>query len=743
MPIACRRTALCVALSWAIAAPLAAQSPENEDPSKLDEIKVTAQRYEESLQQVPISITALGEEQFEKLQVERLDDLKKTVPNVIIEQNTGTSSGAKIFLRGVGADESLFTSDPAVGIYIDDVYIPRQTGSQIALYDIERIEVLRGPQGTLYGRNATGGAIRYITRKPDGQTSFRLDGTIGNIDRRDLRATAYLGISDAASAGFAVMTKNRGGYSDNLTTGGDVNDQEVHAMRGSLALEVSDNSKLSVALDALKERSGPGFASCVLRQPLTLARPAINGVVPAPFRYPGCDTDGDLYTLSSNIKDKNDLEQFGASAVLETEFSGATWRNILAYREMDNLLNGDFDGQNAVLLHIFQDQQQDQWSFESQLVGESESLRWVIGGFLFSESNEQPTQQSIFAPGVFEDIRQDTDAYALYGQGSYDFGEAFTFTFGGRYSSEDKDFYKDATCSNGQFTPDGAAFRCSNGQTSYVTRRDDSWSSPDWRLALDYQFSGDLMGYISAATGFKSGGFNGRGGITRSATGVIVDSITVVDEEEVTSYEIGFKSTFADGRVRLNANYYFNDYTDLQLSAIDPAGNFFLRNAADVTIQGVELDLSAMLSDSFQVNANLGTIDGEYDSDPSVLVAPGSPTFPNELKQAPELTWSAGFIWDFDLASGGLSWSTSVHFTDEHYQNVANSELIKTESYTLIDTRLGYTPHEGNWEVALVGKNLSDEEYYTGGFDIGGLGIAAVYMNVPRQVGLEFAYRWE
>ncbi len=737
------RHVLWVAIVSGLASPAWAQE-ESEEAQRLDEITVTAQRYEESLQQVPISITAVGEEQFENFQIDRLDKLVYTTPNIIIENNTGTSSAAKIFLRGVGADESLFTADPAVAIYIDDVYIPRQTGAQIALYDIERIEVLRGPQGTLYGRNATGGAIKYITKKPDGSNTFAVDGAFGNFERRDLRGSAYFGFNEAVSGGVAVMTKNRDGYSTNLTTGADVNDQELHSARATLRLAASDITTIDAAFDVVRERNGPGMASCVLSRPLSLPRPPIppSTTPPAPFNYPGCDTDGDPYTLSSNLRTKNDLDQFGASLVSETEFENFTWRNVLAYREMDNLLNGDFDGQNATLLHIFQDQTQDQKSFESQFTGEAGSLRWVIGGFYFDEANEQPTQQSIFAPGVIEQIEQGTDAYAIYGQGTFDFGNGFSFTGGLRYSDETKDFSKSATCTNGQFTPLGPPIRCANGQTSYAINREDSWNSVDWRFALDYRFNDDVMAYASAATGFKSGGFNGRGAITVSATGVVSDAITTVDEENVLSYEFGIKSTLLGGRMRLNANYYYNDYTDLQLTAIDPTGAFVLRNAADVIIQGIEIDFAAMLSDNFQLTGNVGTIDGEYESNPAVLIAAGTPTFPNELKQAPDLTYNLGFIWDIPTTMGDFTWSANAHFTDDHYQNVANSELIKTQAYTLVDSRFSYAPSDGNWEVALFGRNLTDKEYITGGFDIGALGIAAAYYNMPRTYGVEFKIGW-
>jgi iron complex outermembrane recepter protein len=732
---------LSAALLFALSA--AAQDAQDEnDPSTLDEITVTAQRFEQSLQKTPVAVTAISEEEFSKMQIERLDDLVNSVPNIIIEQNTGTSSGAKIFLRGVGQDESLFTADPAVAIYIDDVYIPRQTGSQIALYDVERIEVLRGPQGTLYGRNATGGAIKYITRKPDSVNAGKVDLTLGNFSRKDARLSYNFGLSDESGMQVAVMSKNRDGFSTNLSTGADVNDQEVHAARLGFRFGNAETTRFDVALDTVRERSGAGFISCLLPNALEVARPPnpATGAASAPFRYAACNLDNDIYTLESNIKDLNNLDQFGASVVAETNIDGWTWRNIVAYRDMENLLQGDFDGTNRTLLHIRQDQEQDQVSFESQLIGDSEWGNWVLGGIYFDESNEQPTRQDVFAPGATELIAQDTKALALYGQLTWNLTDLFNLSAGMRYSDEEKDFSKAAICANGQtaITPT----RCSNGQTAYATALTDSWSNVSWRLAADYALSDRTMAYASASTGFKSGGFNGRGGLSVSTTGVLTDTLTRVDEEKVNSYELGLKTESEARDWRLNANFYYNDYRDLQLSAATSSGAFLLQNAADTKISGVELEGTIIPMPGLQLSANLGTINARYTSDPSRLVPATDPTRPTELKQAPDYQFTLSAIYDIELSAGVLTLSSAVHRSDEYFQNVANSPLIKTDAYTLWDLRAGYQPSDADWELALVGKNLSDETYITGGFDVGGLGIAAAYPNIPRQYGLEFAYRF-
>ena len=546
MKLPCRRMlSLAVAAALLPAAALAAPTPgpapeadpAPQDAQTLEAVTVTAQRREEQLQKTPISITALSAQDLERRQVTRLDDLKFEVPNLIIEPNTGTTTGAKIFLRGVGADESLFTADPAVAIYIDDVYIPRQTGALFDLYDVERVEVLRGPQGTLYGRNATGGAIRYITRQPNGDPSFVVSGQLGNLGRGDLRTALGGRLGEALDFSAAALTRNRDGFSRDVTNNRDVNDQEVYAMRLGFSMPLGDSTRASFNLDGNKERSGPAYAT---------------GVIRAGGTRPVLDPDNDYYTLQTNVvQGRNNLDQFGAVLTLESELDWATWRNIVHYRSMQNLLFGDFDGTAQTRFHLFQDQDQDQKGYESQLISASEGpFTWVGGLFWFKESNNQPTRQDIFATGSTNTINLDTDARAVYGQGTWAFSDALRLTGGLRWSWEEKDF--------------SVVSIRANGTPNFSFAKKDEWSKLDWRLALDYSISDDVMAYASAATGFKSGGFNGRGGSAAA--------ITTVDEETVLAYEVGLKTTLLDeaaaGRAYFKVYRQFKMYNDPRFNPV-------------------------------------------------------------------------------------------------------------------------------------------------------------------------------
>lgn len=683
---------------------------QQEEDAPVDRVVVTAQRRAEDIQRVPLNVSSISDEDLDQRQISRMDDLQAEIPNIIIEPNTGTSSGAKVFLRGIGADESLFTADPAVAIYIDDVYIPRATGALMALYDLERIEVLRGPQGTLYGRNATGGAVRYITRKPGGEPMLRFDTRIGNLGRLDARMSLSADLSETVSVQLAALTRNRDGYMRDITNNRDVNDEGISAVRASLLWRDGDHS-VNLAVDALRERNSAVFATGVIRDPIE--RPG--DLPPRPVN----DPDRNYYTLETNLVDDiNDLDQFGLSLVTESAFQTFDWRNILAYRQMENTLFGDFDGTPETRFHLFQDQDQDQWSYESQLISSTSGpLSWVLGFFYFSESNDQPTRQDIFAPGPTNVIAQDTDAWAVYGQTSYDLTERMSLTGGLRYSWEEKDVDIVSTLAS--------------GEPNFTFADKNDWDNIDWRLALDYQFSDEFYGFVSAATGFKSGAFNGRG--TSPAL------VTTVEEEKVTSYEAGLKSTLMSGRLLVNATYFFNNYDDLQLTAINPDGAFVLLNAADTEIHGLELEVSARPTPKLRVYGNLGTINAEYTGFAEV----NRPLFEGrDLKQAPDLTYGIGFDYTTPISNGELVASSQWSWTDSHYQNVDNSEIIKTDAYGLLNARLDYRPAAGNWSVGVYAQNLLDEEYFTGGFDIAGIGVAVAYMNLPRQYGVNFMYRF-
>jgi len=678
-----------------------AQSSDG-DAVQLDQVSVTAQRREQQMQKIPLSMSVISGQALDRMQVKRVDDIKFTTPNLIIEQNTGTTSGAKIVMRGVGADESMFTTDPAVALYIDDVYIARANGALFDLYDVARIETLRGPQGTLYGRNATSGAIRYISRKPTGEEQLVFDGSFGNIGRLDGRMMLSTRIGETLDVSVSALRRNRDGIMHDISHDRLVSDQNVMAGRFALASTWGNASYATLSIDRLRDRSTPAWGTPV-------ALDEQGRVIPKLGSFYRTQTD----TLGINI-----LDQFGAVLTNETDFGGFSLRNILHYRTLDHHFYMDVDGTEQMRYHLEQDQTQHQRGYEAQFTSQLEgAFNWVAGVFTFFEHNDQPTRNDIFTRGSTNYVQQDTTAYAAYLQGDWHFARKFTLTLGGRYSDERKEFSI-------------RSIRV-NGEPNFSRKLKRSWNRPDWKALLSWDINDDVMGYASVTTGFKSGGFNGRG--------TTFETIVPVDAETLKAYELGIKSSLWNQRLRLNANYYRLDYAGIQLTSINPDGVFVMNNATGALIQGIELDMQAQLSSKLRVDASLGTINDRYQhySDINADYFRG-----RSMKGTPELQWTLAATWVQPLARADLIFSAQARHTDEYYQNQDTSRLIMTRANTEYNARISFEPDHGRWAVALWGKNLSNTISSTGGFDIANLGIGTIYPNVPRSYGVELKYHF-
>ncbi len=430
----------------------------------LEEVTVTAQRREEAEQSVPLAITALSADMLERQQIRSIAQLDQIVPNIVMNQNTGTSSASKIFLRGVGEDESFFTADTPVGVYVDDVYIARQTGAMFDLFDIERLEVLRGPQGTLYGRNTSAGAVKLVSKKPTlGEYQGQAELTIGSYDRFDVRATGNLPIGEKVALQGAVLMRTRDGYTRNAFNGKFVNDQDVKGARLSLLAEPTDRFRALLSADYIRERSTPGYAVPLA---LNAQRDPLHDPVPL---------TGSFFTTNSDIVDpKNDLDQWGASATLEFDATdNMTLKSITSYRTLDNLLYLDADGAVYApppsitgMFHLFQDQEQYQVSQELQALGKllDGRLNYVAGLYFFRENNQQDTKSVIGIPALFglpsaaagridlTNIAREemtTDAYAAFLSGTFDITDRLSLTAGLRYTRESKDFTNHVILPNG------------------------------------------------------------------------------------------------------------------------------------------------------------------------------------------------------------------------------------------------------------------------------------------------------
>ncbi len=721
----CASASLAVLLGGVCAAPAFAQETETREPDtrRLSPVTVTAQRVEENLQDVPVAVTALNAEALEDRQVADLLDLQAQVPNINMATNTGTANAARIFLRGVGEDESRGAVDQAVGIYVDGVYVGRSVGSLFDVVDLSSIEVLRGPQGTLYGRNTIGGAIKLTSVKPQFENSGDIRATVGNQSRYDVRGTANLQLAPTTAVRFTAMLRERDGFFDLNPNGARVDEGRdgvgglhIFAARGSFYTELSPDWSLLVSADQTLDRSDPIPDSAA----------------------PGNDADNDIFTIEPipgticgptttalgcfTAYDQR-AQSRGISATLEGAFNGLDFTSITGYRELEDELS------TRIGSPFRQQTDQSQFSQEFTLGQSGEgALDWLVGAYYFTEDIALDT---VF---VFPfEIDTTTDSTALFGQATYSITDALSLTGGLRYTDESKDF--------------------SGANLVFPFSRTESadYENVSFTVGADYRFNEDILGYLKYSTGFKSGGWSPD---AFSGTAVFLP----VDEETLDSVEAGIKSDLFNNTVRLNAAAFLNKYEGLQIGATVPGLGFTRFNVDETEIMGVEVEGIWQLTENLQLNGNLGLLSAEYtdvNGDqargltnngagcPAGTVAANDPAIIAcalglELKNAPEYKGTVGALYQRPFAGGELIFSGDVSFEDDTWSLVANSPPhALVDGPTLANARLRYVSDAG-WTIALWGKNLTDEEYYRAT----SAGSFTTYASEPLTYGIDLGFRF-
>ncbi|MEM7356144.1 MAG: TonB-dependent receptor, partial [Acidobacteriota bacterium] len=566
-----------------------------------DEIVVTARRVEESLQRIPLSVAAFDAEALEARSLVNLRDVGDFAANVDFSISNGlggASSEATVYIRGIGQIDTALFADPGVGIYVDGVYLARAGGSVLDLLDLERVEILRGPQGTLFGKNTTGGAISLITRKPGPDNVLDLELTVGELDRIDGRLIANLQATDKTFLTLAATAANRDGISRSLATGEIMADDNRDSVRGALRWLASDSLVVDVSAEVTKEHEKAADQTLLSVESAPLIdfyNQALgdNGFTPISSDF----ITGDLFSSFATATSRNRGDVSGATATLTWTSDAVDVTSITAYREIEFDVSSDGDGSPVPLAEREFLQNQHQISQELHVSGAAadDDLRWLVGGLYFRESSEEDSllvtlgnlfealeraPGPIYAPpgvpdflcspgppppglpcfggagnpfnlgfffgsGDFERIELETLSWALFGEGTYALSDKLAASVGLRYTFEEKefDFFR---------TP-------GSGAPPVVLSNEDDWDSLSPRFSLSYQASDNALIYASAARGFKSGGFNGR-----PQDRLALDPF---DPEIVWAYEIGWKTDLADQRVRLNGAAFYNDYTDIQFSA--------------------------------------------------------------------------------------------------------------------------------------------------------------------------------
>ena len=743
-----------------------------------ERIVVTARRREEDIQATPISITAFSAVALEERSIRDLSDVGDFTPNMDFS-NTGvlggSSSEATVYIRGIGQISNRLFNDPGVGIYVDGVYLARSQGAVLDMLDLERAEILRGPQGTLFGKNTIGGAINLITRKPGADRGGYVELGAGIFDRLTGRLRANYPLGEKLFGSLALASSSASGLTESLTTGDDYYDDDRDS--GRLAIRWLPREQVAVdwTADFTRERERAVDATLLAvdhSAPIFSFYNLVTGAAGFPT-YDERFITGDLHRSYSDDPNFSHGDVGGTALTVDRTVGGVELRSITSYRDLEYDISSDLDG--SPVRYAFQPTvtTQEQVTEELQLLGAADKVDWVVGALYFAEESRQVSHGELFG-GLFEaleaapgpifappglpgflcnpgppppglpcfggagnpfnlafliDERQrgiddlSTDSYALFGEATWAAGDRLSLTFGLRYTDESKDYTLREVPGPTGVNPPLDLFN------------EDSWDALTPRFSVAFQARPEFFVYGSISNGFKSGGFNGlRGGSTATL-------LEPFDPEEVWAYEVGFKTDHFDNRLRLNGALFLSDYTDLQLTAsIDIGGEpaTVIQNAGKSEIAGFELELTAQPSNRFEIVAGLGYTHAEYtELDDTVQAVMLDGTIP----KTPEWTAVVSPQYTFQRPDGGAFMVRADYsYRTKFYNDVANSDVAAQGAYGLINARLGYLPASGRWEVALFGTNLADEEYLEHGLLAGGFGPAIGVAGRPREWGASAKY---
>lgn len=698
----------------------------------LDKVTVTARKREETLQDVPVAVTAFTADSLDKLNVEDLADLDAHVPNLTIYAARGSSSTVTAYIRGIGQSDPLWGVDPGVGIYLDDVYIARPQGALLDVFDVERVEVLRGPQGTLYGKNTIGGAIKYISRGLVPELNGFGSVTVGNYGQRDIKAAVGggLGGSEYLRGRISVARLHNDGFGENIVTGQAVSNKEITAVRAQLGAYVTDNFDLQFAFDWIDDTSGVRGAK--------MLAPNRHGL--ANLRNPGLSSLPLLnsrYDVRNGMPNINDTEVKGASVTANMRVN-EDWnaKYILAKRESDTETNIDFDLTQAIVADVkalYNDEQVTQeLQFNYDAGGRS---RGVVGLYGFDGEAGGLVLNNFFnlAFGNTQGTVY-TKSISVYADWTFDLTDRLSLSVGGRYTDEEKR----ADVFNRGFT--NATFTVPNGTVAAKFDKTVGFKNFAPKVSLDFQLTPDILVYGLASRGFKSGGFNIR------ANQAVPHTLLPFDDEVVDSFEGGIKAGLLDQRLFLNLAAFHNKYEDIQLSVFTqftPPGGVpqFLgdfTNAGKGTVNGVEFEYQWQIADSWRLAGNLAWLDAKYDE----FISRGANiASTQQFTNAPEFSGAVNLQYASDLANGGnLSARIGYSYQSGVWPTTDLSPDIYQPGYGLVSAGAIWKVNDA-WSLSLQGSNLADKEYRTTGYNfVTALGVLSGYYGPPRQYSLSVRY---
>jgi len=683
----------------------------------LEEVVVTATHRELSSQDVAASLSAVGEAQLRSLRIRSANDLQNFVPNLSIKsQSIGT---ADYNIRGVGQAVDDISVESGVGVYIDGIYVPRTGPAGGILFDLERVEVLRGPQGTLYGRNSAGGAISYISKEPD----YELGGefSVEAAEYGTFNAKGYITgpiIDDKLLGKLSIVSLESDGYMENVYNGDDGSGVDTQAIRLGTKYIISDRAELNITLDYQENDPNPRMFS--------LVEPGFRSVIHdlVPGNYPSEPANEDFYEADIDNSGFEEMDSGGVMARLNIEHDSMDAVYLFGYRQAETSFSADRDHSPVNLFNEAHDEDTDWGSAEIRFTSRRDgawslggNADWLLGFYYFTEDGTRdvsfdsdvfflffgdelpfPTAEINFYQGI------ETEAMAVFGEFTYDLSDRMRITAGARYTDEEKTFSGRSEILDPTVDFFGPGFPGLLGPGDngglideiYDTEDTASWDDVTFKLALEYDFGEDTLAYALFSQGFKSGGYQGTGATSAIAT-------TPFDPENVDNYELGLKSTFFDSRLQSNMSLFYMDYTDLQNGVVTDAGTPQTINA-DAEIQGFEWEVIGLPMDGLRLGLNFGYLDSEYTE------FEGSPErIGDQVNGIPDLKYSIFGDYYFGALGGEITLHADYVWEEETTDSLGASAIPQ---WDVLNLSVSYLSGNGNWELIGWVQNATDEEYW-------------------------------
>lgn len=713
---------------------------------QIEEVTVTARKRTESLQDVPVAVSAFSGQALTESGIEDITDLQQRLPNTTLQVSRGTSSTLTAYIRGVGQQDPLWGFEPGVGIYVDDVYVARPQGGVLDILDVERIEVLRGPQGTLYGKNTIGGALKYVTKRLRDSNPLSLTATAGSYSQHDVKLAAAIPVvEDKLYIGGAYAKLNRDGFGEFINQNEENYNKDLVA--GRLSAEYYPTEDLSIRVSAEKTED---FSNAKGGHRLT------------PSDLTGEPVLDDVFDTRAGMSTDNYVE--GEAYALDVEWAlsdSLTLKSITAHRKGFTDTNIDFDNTALRSFDVPARYDDDQTTQELQLSYEGDNFNFVGGAYYYTGE----------ACGSFHAILEefaggflplsattegcvDTDSTAVYGQAGWTFNERWSMTLGGRFTKDEKD----ASARNTLYLFQTVDFDTAPISPGIV--RTDETGSEDWsefspKVGVEYKTQDDNLLYASFSEGFKSGGFD-----MRARTDLISSGFNPYDPETVSTIEFGYKATLLDDRLRANVAIFNSDYSDQQVTiqrTIDNGADFAstVLNAAESSIKGIELELDYVLTDALTASLGIGLLDAEFDS-----VVTTDPTTGNLINVANAWSFantpdsSVNFVLNYS-ATVFNNWSMTATGNVAYRGDTQIFEVpsqLDEDAYSIVNAGVTFTAPDDKLWFSLQAKNIGDKEYRLAGYNfattaagpgLGGEDTVVGYYGDPRTISLSVGYRFQ